>query len=59
MENKEELFTVSCVNCNDQIFTFSENLLKNNRDVYLKCPKCNEETKVNYNSVDGITIIKN
>ena len=58
MENYEELFTVSCVNCNNHIFKFSKNLLESNECVYLKCPKCNEETKVSYLGINGIIIEK-
>lgn len=59
MANEEELFTVCCVNCNDQIFKFSKNLLENNGIVYLKCPKCHSETTVKYEGYGTLTIGKN
>lgn len=58
MANEEELFTISCVNCNNQLFNFSKNLLENTGSIYLKCPKCNEETKVTYSGINGIVIEK-
>jgi len=37
MKKEEKLFTVSCVNCNNQVFQFSRNLLENikgtNKDI--------------------------
>jgi Zn finger protein HypA/HybF involved in hydrogenase expression len=57
MTDIDELYTVSCVNCNDQIFKFSKKLLENYRDVYLKCPKCKAETQVNYDG-ERVTIEK-
>jgi len=56
MEKEKELFTVSCVHCNKQIFQFSKNLLEDNRYVILHCLKCDESTQVVYDSVDGVTI---
>jgi len=53
---EKELFTVSCVHCNDQIFQFSRNLLEDNTHVILHCPKCGESTQVVYDSTDGVTI---
>ena len=58
MTSKEELFTVSCVNCNNQDFQFSMNLLENIRQIILQCPKCKEETKVTYDSISGVSIGK-
>jgi len=58
MVNEEELFAVSCVNCNGHIFKFSKNLLEKSGDVYLKCPECNAETKVSYKGSSGIDIEK-
>jgi ribosomal protein S27E len=59
MVNEEELFTVSCVNCNNQTFKFSRNLLENTGNLYLKCPKCKEETKITNDGFGGIIIEKN
>jgi predicted Zn-dependent protease len=56
MEKEKELFTVSCIHCNNQIFQFSGNLLEENRKVILHCPKCGEYTQVVYDSADGVTI---
>jgi len=56
MEKEKELFTVSCVHCNDQIFQFSRNLLEYNNQVILHCPKCDSSTQVVFNSADGVTI---
>ena len=56
MEKDKELFTVSCVHCNKQIFQFSRNLLEDNTHVILHCPKCGESTLVVYDSADGVTI---
>jgi len=58
MDNDEELFAVSCVNCNGHVFKFSRNLLEKSGDVYLKCPKCNAETKVSYQGISGVNIEK-
>jgi len=59
MDNEEELFTICCVNCNNQIFRFSKNLLVNSNDIFLKCPKFNGETHVIYNGINGVVIEKN
>ena len=59
MSNEDMLFSVSCVNCNNHIFKFSKNLLEENGDIYLKCPNCNEETKVTHKSINGVIIEKN
>jgi predicted Zn-dependent protease len=56
MDKEKELYTVSCVHCNNQIFQFSRNLLEENRKVILHCPKCGESTLVVYDSADGVTI---
>ena len=56
---EDELYTVSCLNCNVQVFKFSKNLLEKSSCVYLKCPKCNEETKIIYNGINGIVIEMN
>jgi len=56
MEKESELFTVSCVHCNKQIFQFSKNLLEDIRQVILHCPKCDDSTQVVYDIVDGVTI---
>ena len=59
MTDEDELFAVSCVNCNNQVFKFAKNLLERNKDVYLKCPQCNKETKVTFmGSNSGIVIEK-
>ena len=58
MAKEEELFTVSCVNCNNQVFQFSMNLLENIRQIILQCPKCKEDTKVTYDTVSGVAIGK-
>jgi hypothetical protein len=58
MDNNEELFVVCCVNCNNQIFKFSKNLLEKNGDVWLKCHKCKGETHVIYNGINGVVIEK-
>jgi len=58
MTNEDELFAVSCVNCNNQIFKFSKNLLEKNKDIYLKCPQCKAEIKVTYMGSSGINIEK-
>ena len=58
MANNEELFTVFCVHCNDQVFKFSKNLLDENETVRLICPKCNEETKITFKGTEGIIIGK-
>jgi uncharacterized C2H2 Zn-finger protein len=58
MDNEEELFAVSCVHCNNQIFRFSKNLLEKNGSIWLKCPKCNNETKVTYEGINGVLIEK-
>jgi predicted Zn-dependent protease len=56
MDKEKELYTVSCVHCNNQIFQFSRNLLEENRKVILHCPKCGESTLVVYDSADGVSI---
>ena len=58
MTKEEELFTVSCVNCNNQVFQFSKNLLENIRSIVLQCPKCKEDTQVTYDSISGVAIRK-
>ena len=58
MISEDELFTVYCVNCNNQEFKFSMNLLVKNGIVYLQCPKCKEDTKVTYRGIDGVIIEK-
>ena len=59
MNNEEELFTVSCIHCNDQEFKFSRNLLgKNNDVVRFVCPKCEGETKITRKDTEGIIIGK-
>jgi hypothetical protein len=57
-ENEEQLFSVYCINCNKQIFQFSKNLLENEGQVILQCPKCKGATKVAYDSVSGVAIGK-
>jgi len=56
MEKEKELFTVSCVHCNAQVFQFSKNLLEDIGRVTLHCPKCEESTQVIFDSTDGVTI---
>jgi len=56
MLEERELFAVSCVHCNEQIFQFSKNLLEDNNHVILHCPKCGESTQVDYEGPDGVTI---
>ena len=58
MNNEDKVFTVFCVNCNDQVFKFSMNLLVKNEILFLQCPKCGEETKIKYKGVDGVVIEK-
>jgi predicted Zn-dependent protease len=58
MSDDHEMFFVSCVNCNNQIFQFSKNLLEIERQVTLQCHKCKEETKVTYDSISGVIIGK-
>jgi NAD-dependent SIR2 family protein deacetylase len=58
MTNEEELFTVYCINCNNQVFKFSMNLLEKEHQIILQCTKCNEDTKVTYDSISGIAIGK-
>jgi hypothetical protein len=58
MTNQEELFAVSCVNCNNHIFQFSRNLLEKNGPIILICPKCKEDTKVTYDTISGVAIGK-
>jgi NAD-dependent SIR2 family protein deacetylase len=59
MSDEHELFFVSCVNCNNQIFQFSKNLLEIERQIILQCPKCKMETKViYYDSISGVAIGK-
>ena len=55
----DELYSISCVNCNNQVFKFSRNLLESNGDLWLKCPRCNEETHVIFKGINGIVIEKN
>jgi NAD-dependent SIR2 family protein deacetylase len=57
-ELDKEMFFVSCVNCNNQIFQFSKNMLESDRQVILQCPKCKENTKVSYDSISGVAIGK-
>jgi len=56
MEKEKELFMVSCVHCNAQVFQFSKNLLEEIGHVTLHCPKCDEITQLSYDSTDGVTI---
>jgi hypothetical protein len=58
MTKEEELFSVSCVNCNNQVFQFSRNLLENIKSIVLQCPKFKEETQVTYDSISGVAIKK-
>jgi len=46
------------VNCNNQVFQFSKNLLENIRSIVLQCPKCKEDTQVTYDSISGVAIRK-
>ena len=56
--NEDELIIVYCLNCNNQLFKFSKELLKMNEIVRLLCPKCNEEIKVTNKDTGGIIIGK-
>jgi transcription elongation factor Elf1 len=56
MNTDEQLFTVSCVNCNNHIFKFSQNMLEEYGVIFLRCPECGEETEVTYNGLNGIDI---
>jgi len=58
MTKEEELFTVSFVNCNNQVFQFSRNLLESIKSIVLQCPKCKEDTQVTYDSISGVAIKK-
>jgi len=58
MADGDDLFTISCIGCNNQIFQFSQYLLIRNEQIVLQCPKCKEDTKVTYDSISGITIGK-
>jgi hypothetical protein len=56
MNDGEQLFAVCCVNCNEHTFKFSQNMLEEYGVVFLKCPKCAEETEVTYNGLNGVDI---
>jgi len=56
MEKEKELFSVSCVHCNKQVFQFSKNLLEEMRHITLHCPKCDEFTYIDFDSKEGVTI---
>jgi hypothetical protein len=58
MNNDGQLFTVCCVNCNDHVFKFSQNVLEEYGVVFLKCPECEEKTEVTYSGLDGVAIKK-
>jgi len=58
MTDDDDIFKISCVNCNNQIFQFSQYLLIRNGQIILQCPKCKEDTKVTYDSISGVTIGK-
>ena len=57
MTDTDELYTVSCINCNGHVFKFSKNLLERTNNVYLKCPKCCIETYI-HGSNDHVQIEK-
>jgi RNase P subunit RPR2 len=57
-EQDEELFSVICINCNQQLFKFSKNILEKEGQVVLQCPKCKDDTKITYDSISGIAIGK-
>jgi NAD-dependent SIR2 family protein deacetylase len=57
-EQKDELFSVSCIYCNEQVFQFSKNMLETERKIVLECPKCGKLTKVYLDSESGVSIGK-
>jgi uncharacterized Zn finger protein len=48
MDNEEQLFTVCCVNCGVRQFKFSQNLLEEYLEIFLRCSECGETTIVRY-----------
>jgi len=61
MAKDDELLKVTCLKCNDFVFQFSKNLLEasDNDKITLICPKCELETLVIKDSIQGIIIRKN
>jgi transcription elongation factor Elf1 len=56
INHEGQLFTVSCVNCNNHVFKFSQNILEEYGVVFLECPECAIETEITWNRLDGVTI---